>query len=238
MAEFLNEILPAYVNYGASFKQSHAVQIHGTQNGDEFRRLLHPFVRLDYQFIYEQDTSLILEEVVDFYQKANGSFRSFRVKDFADFSTNNFVDIPTAQDMKCIPCDANGIEIDPLTTAFSNAKLIRWYGDQGDIYCARRYLKKPIEGTVRVSTYNDIDGFVELTEKASFGDMVSDSDFIVDYQTGIIETFAEFSDGLTTIFAGCEFHVPCRFEGTPSFALQNWSSMQGNAFTIREVFNP
>lgn len=239
MAQFLDEILPAYVNYGASFKQSHAVQIHGTQNGDEFRRLLHPLVRLDYQFTYEQDKTLILEEVIDFYQKTNGSFRSFRVKDFSDNTTNNFVDTPTAQDMLCVPCTVAGVEIDPVSTPFSYAKLIRWYGDPTDPYCARRYLKKPIQGTVRVSTYTSIDGYIELTEKATSGDMVSDSDFTVDYTTGIIETYKEFSDsGETKLYAGCEFHIPCRFEGTPSFALQNWSSIQGSAFAIKEVFNP
>ncbi len=237
MAQFLNERLPVYVEYGASFKQNHAVQITGVQNGDEYRKLVHPFIKLDYQFAYKQNSQMVLEEVVNFYQKANGSFRTFRVRDWADFSTKDFVKPPTPEDMRCIPCDVNGLEVDVATSFYSYAKLIRWYGDFTDPYCARRYIKKPVQGTVRVSKLVD-DVYVEMTEKETDGEMVDDMDFTVDYTTGIIHTFQEFVDFESVIYAGCEFDIPCRFDAAPSFAIQDWSTLQGSSFAIIEVFNP
>jgi len=227
MAEFLDELLPANISYGASFKQNHAVQIHSVQNGDEFRRLLHPFVRLDYEFAYENNQQDIIEDVINFYQRTNGSFRAFRVKDTADFSTNNFTGIPTKSDMLCIACDSLGVQLSPDATEAYYFKLVRWYGDSADPYCARRIIKKPVAGTVKVSLYDGVSVYTELTVT---------TDFTVDYSTGIIAMVAPQAPNL--IYAGCEFDIPCRFDGAPSFAISDWATIKGNSFRIREVFNP
>lgn len=229
MGQFIEERLPAYVKYGASFKQNHATQITSIQNGDEYRRLLHPFVKLDYQFAYEQNTQRMIDEVITFYQRTNGAFRGFRVKDWADYSTNNFVDTPTPQDMFCIPCTSDGVELAP-GDFISYAKLVRWYGDYTDPLCARRNIKKPVVGTVRVSLYDSV--------AASFTEIFEGTDFTIDTTTGIIALTTTITDPDISVFAGCEFDIPCRFDGSPSFSLHDFATIQGNSFSIKEIFNP
>lgn len=139
MAEFLEERLPVCVAYGASVGQQHAVEITKTAGGNEYRRLLHPYVQLSYDVSYEMRARDVREQVFALYERANGTFRGFRVKDFKDFTTNNYVDLPTGLDQ---PLD----EVSPGVY-----QLMRWYGQPGDPLCARRRLRKPVAGTVKLA---------------------------------------------------------------------------------------
>jgi len=218
MAEFLEELLPTLVEYGASFKQSHAVQIQTVQNGDEFRRLMHPFVRLDYQLAFKYLEDYIMENVVTFYQKTNGSFRGFRVRDLADYSTNNFKDTPTSSDMRCICLDDDG-------TDGTQFQIVRWYGDSTDPYCSRRLIKKPVVDTVLVSTNYPTEA-----------DLVLTTDYTINYTTGIITTTSPRPKN--SIFAGCLFDIPCRFDGSPSTSFSSYGQLSATGYHIREIFNP
>lgn len=219
MAEFLNEQFPIEVEYGASFKHTHAVQIQTTQSGDEFRRLLHPFVRLDYQVSFKQLESWVMDEVISFYQRTNGPFRGFRVKDLADYSTNDYKLAPTSSDMRCIPLNDGG---GATATQF---QIVRWYGDSNDAYCARRYIKKPVAGTV-----------VASTNSPSHADLVLTTDYTVDYTTGIITTTT--ARPKNSIYAGCEFDVPCRFDGEPSSGFSGYDVLSVSGISLIEIFNP
>lgn len=138
MAEFLEERLPVCVAYGASVGQQHAVQITKTAGGNEYRRLLHPYVQLSYDVSYLMRARDVREQVFALYERANGAFRGFRVKDFKDFTTNNYVDPPTALDQPLVQVSVGVYQ------------LMRWYGDPQDVKCARRRLHKPLAGSVTV----------------------------------------------------------------------------------------
>jgi uncharacterized protein (TIGR02217 family) len=138
MSEFLEERLPGCISYGASFRQRHAVRTVTTAGGNEYRSLRHPFVQLFYDIAYERPAKVIREQILDLYERCNGTFRGFRVKDFKDFTTHNYVDPPTALDQPM------------LLVSDGVYQLMRWYGDPQDPTCARRRLRKPVAGTVLV----------------------------------------------------------------------------------------
>ncbi|MCY1298597.1 hypothetical protein D9M68_425050 [compost metagenome] len=141
MSEFLEERLPVCISYGASFKQRHAVETVTTAGGNEYRRLRHPFVQLFYDIAYARPAKTVREQILDLYERCNGPFRGFRVKDFKDFTTHNYVDAPTAFDQPMLQ------ESPTIPGVY---QLMRWYGNPADPSCARRRLRKPVAGTVLV----------------------------------------------------------------------------------------
>ena len=231
MPAFLEERFPVHFEYGASFKQKHAVQIQTTQSGAEFRRLLHPFVRLDYQVSFKDIEADIMSEVVSFYQRTNGSYRGFRVRDLADYSTNDFKGVPTSSDMKMIPCDEDGVILSAsqIATGYTHAFYVRWYGDQTDTECSRRYLKK-INDDNHDPVLSYYDGVSIYT------DLVIDTDFTVDVDTGIITLAVARTDD--DLYGGCEFDIPCRFDDEPNNAFSQYDILTVSGISIIEIFNP
>jgi len=138
MAQFLEERLPVAIDYGGSFSEEHATEVTSTVGGDEYRSLKHPFVKLSYDISYARQIDFVRDKVLDLYSRCNGSLRGFRVKDFKDFTTNKFTLPPTATDQPM------------LLVAPGVYQLMRWYGDPSDPLCARRRLRKPVAGTVKV----------------------------------------------------------------------------------------
>lgn len=162
---FLDERFPIDVNYGATFSHIHSVDVTTTVDGSEFRTLNHPYVRLNYDVTYENCLDEAMDAVADLYDRANGKYRAFRVKDLTDYSTNDHRKTPTALDMPLYRPGAS-------TQIY---QLVRWYGEPTDPECARRVIKKPVSGTVKIAN----DG-VEQVEGV---------DYTVDYSTGLV-TFA------------------------------------------------
>lgn len=138
MAQFIEERLAVEIDYGGSFSENHAVQLVETVGGDEYRSLQHPFVKLSYDISYERGTKFVRDKVLNLYSRCNGMFRGFRVKDHKDFTTNNYNQTPTAVDQPM------------LLVAPGVYQLMRWYGNPSDPLCARRRLRKPVAGTVKV----------------------------------------------------------------------------------------
>ena len=231
MGLFLNEQLPLYVNYGGSFKQTFAIKRQDSQNGDEFRNQIHNKVRLDYNFSYDEDQDIVTSDIIDFYHKVNGEFGVFRVRDWSDFSTNGFTGVPTSSDVQCLP-------FDPTATGIIDSwKIVRWYdnGTLDETNSARRDILLPVVGTVKLSYTGGVSPPYELVET---------TDFTVNYSTGEITIVnlaaAPFTpDGpiAGTIFGGCEFDIPCRFNGTPSVAFAYHNGLVVSGANIREVFN-
>lgn len=175
MSHFIEERLPVCINYGASFSQQPAVQITKTAGGNEYRSLRHPFVQLAYDVAYERPAKFIREQILDLYHRCNGTFRGFRLKDFKDYTTNNYVDPPTALDqpMQLVNPTVPGVY-----------QIMRWYGDPADTLCARRRIRKPVSGTVLVGVS---------------GDELPASQWSVDNTTGLVTMAANKSRSITAI---------------------------------------
>lgn len=175
MGYFLEERLPLCIKYGASFSENHAVTTVETVSGDEYRSLQHPFVRLTYDVSYERPTKFIMGEILSLYSRANGSFRGFRVMDHKDFTTNNYSLPPTAMDQ-------------PMVLVMPGVyQLMRWYGVATDPLAARRRLRKPVAGTVKVG----VGGAIYPAGMWS-----------VDYTTGLVTLAAGRSFAITAIAKG------------------------------------
>ena len=233
---FLEERLPEYISYGANFKHKHAVQIQTTQNGDEFRRMLHPFLKVDYQVTFKNDANLIMGDIVNFYQKTNGKLRGFRFKDFADFSTNNYVDAPTSTDMPILE-----VGFFPATEYVRTCRVVRYYGNPDNPYCIRRIIKKIVAGTLLIRHDNGVDEPIDLVE---------DEDFTLS-ENGLISLTGWYQDGsdplhptigyhpqVGTLTAGCEFDIPCRFDSEPTTTFINANGMEVTGISLSEIFNP
>lgn len=159
MAQFLEERLPATISYGGSFSEDHAVNTVETVGGDEYRSLRHPFVRLSYDISYARNIGFVRDKVLNLYARANGMYRGFRVKDFKDFTTNAYILAPTALDQ-------------PMQLVTPGVyQLMRWYGSPTDPQAARRRLRKPVAGTVKI---------------AFGGQVVPNDQVTIDYTTGLV----------------------------------------------------
>lgn len=138
MGLFLDERLPTEINYGGSYNENHAVSIVTTSGGSEYRSLRHPFVVLSLDITFAREETFVRDKILSLYARANGMFRGFRVKDHKDFTTNKAVKPPTASDMPMIKINDDAYQ------------MVRWYGDPTDPMCARRIIRKPVAGTIKV----------------------------------------------------------------------------------------
>lgn len=142
MVSFLEERLPENIDYGSSFASNYANNIINTIGGNEYRSQLHPFIKATLTVDFERQTNFVVSEIVDLNNRAGGTLRGFRVLHPVDFSTNNYRDNPTAFDQGLILDDPSVPGV---------YQLMRWYGDSTDPECARRRIRKPQAGTVKVA---------------------------------------------------------------------------------------
>jgi uncharacterized protein (TIGR02217 family) len=135
---FLNERFPEDINYGSGFSTNHAARIVTTAGGSEYRSLDHPYIKasLDVDFTRQRDD--IINRIIALNLRANGTFRGFRVKNFLDFSTNNYRAAPTAFDQPMQLISAGVYQV------------MRWYGNPADAQASRRRIRKPVAGTTTV----------------------------------------------------------------------------------------
>lgn len=156
---FLEERFPEDINYGSGFATTHAARIVTTAGGSEFRSLDHPYIKssLDVDFTRQRDE--VITRIIALNQRANGTFRGFRVKNYLDFSTNNFRGVPTAFDQ-------------PMVSLGSGVyQITRWYGTYTDPLASRRRIRKPVSGTALIGVN---------------GEVHSSSLYTVDYTTGLV----------------------------------------------------
>lgn len=194
MGEFLEENMRQAANYGSSFTVTDAVEKTGSAEGNEVRRLRHPFNQMHIDVAYDQ-SSAVGRELVNLWYRANGTYRGFRFTNWLDFSTNNFVSPPTAFDMRLVEAGDTGFTF----------VLERIYGydnnlDAGyaDSKVARRRIFKPIQDTVKV-------GLQSLTRSLSVGQTQLD----IDYTTGTVELLSNPQTAITWIENGATTVVHC-----------------------------
>lgn len=145
MVAFLEERLPENIDYGSSFASNYANNIINTIGGNEYRSQLHPFIKATLTVDFERQTNFVVSEIVDLNNRAGGTLRGFRVLHPVDFSTKNYRDNPTAFDQGLILDDPSVPGV---------YQLMRWYGNSADPECARRRIRKPQAGTVKVAIAN------------------------------------------------------------------------------------
>ena len=140
---FLEELITEKLLYGSSFSESYAVQVSETQAGNSHRKLWHPYPLARYNVnLFDLDAT-IRASAVDLYQRSGGMFGGFRAKHFEDFSTNNYIDVPTYNDQRA------------LITTGTSYQIIRWYGPETDSSSTRRRVKKPVVDSVLVGIRDD-----------------------------------------------------------------------------------
>lgn len=164
---FLEERFPEDINYGSGFSDSHSVNIVNTVGGDEYRSLRHPYLQtsLDVDFTRQRDD--IINRIIALNRRANGTYRGFRVKNFLDYSTNDFRKAPTAYDQ-------------PMTSLGSGQyQIMRWYGNPADTTASRRRIRKPVSGSALVGVN---------------GTIYPEAHRTIDYTTGIV-TFTSNKTG-------------------------------------------
>ena len=135
---FLNERLDDKFLNGSSWSFRHAAETVTTANGNEYRRLRHPYVEAMLEVDFTKLRQDMLAQVVQFNHKTNGVYRAFRVKNPIDFSTNSYVATPTFADQPMLKLTGGQYQV------------MRWYGDYNDAECARRRIRKPVSGSVLV----------------------------------------------------------------------------------------
>lgn len=145
MGAFIEERLPLEIDYGSSFGEQYAVDVIETANGNEYRKLIHPFPKLRTDISYNlREQMSVLDDVLDLYHRCYGKYAGFRVRNLADFSTNGYIGAPTAFDQQLKPISAGVYQ------------LRKEYGDGPtiDIGKPERTIFKPVSGTVLVGIRN------------------------------------------------------------------------------------
>jgi uncharacterized protein (TIGR02217 family) len=147
MAEFLEERLAMNIDKKSSWGESYEVEVTETDNGNEYRRLLHPYPRLRYDVSYElRDSLFLLDRVIDLYHRCYGKYAGFRVLNLSDHSTNNHNQPPTNQD-ETLTLISTGVY-----------QMIRTYGDPAKPVLAigrpKRTIFKPVSGSTLISINN------------------------------------------------------------------------------------
>lgn len=188
--QFLDERASVEIDYGSGLGQSYNVSNTTTSSGDSYGIIKSPYPVLRYDLGYNnRKQSFNTEEMIDLFHRSGGTFGGFRLKDYTDFSTNNYVDEPTFTDQQALE-----------TGNADEWQIIRWFGTQGDITQTRRRIRKPVDGTALVGV-----GGLELT-----------AGFTVDYSTGLIQ-FVDEVDTIVGITQAAEAVID--FGGAHSYTV-------------------
>jgi len=220
---------PNNISYGSQGGPSYSTTIVGTETGIEHRLSRWSTPRRKYNVAYGIKTYQDLQDVIEHYMAVKGSYYSFRYKDWLDYST-----IATDGGGGGAYSNEGGISDEPLAKNYGADVVGGGAGGYGfQVQLKKRYCVTNTEtyteadGTVITPHRNTTGCFTRIITKpvlntVKLGVMSSDngtvysigsSNFEVDYRTGVCTL-----NGITvatgdTIFGGCQFDVPVRFEG-------------------------
>lgn len=178
---FLEERLNVCIDYGSSYGERYSVDEVAVRNGNSYRTLNHPYpvFRHDIGFTGNND-DWVLSHIVDLFHRSGGRFGGFRVKNPAEYTTNDYIESPTFSDQVCT--DLGG----------QKYQIVRWYGTQGASDATRRRIRKPVAGTVAVGIRDEYGNNVEVVEG-------SEGQWQVDETTGVIAFEANKSASVSGI---------------------------------------
>lgn len=144
---FLNEQISLCARYGSSYSESFDVSHYEDIGKNEYSHIFSPYPQLGYELSFVNgDKEGLAREISDLYKKAMGTFRPFRVKHYAEFTTHNKTQAPTALDQRLI---------DLLNFKY---QLVTWYDTPGS-QAPRRLILKPVQDSVLIA----IDGIEVFT---------------------------------------------------------------------------
>lgn len=207
---FLEERLPC-ANVSSSYGDAFSVQVSATLM-NRYAVLRHPYVVSRFSLTFPNKTiEEQLDQTIKFFHRIGGMAGGFRFKNISDFTSNDYTQAPTDHDQLCVHLTGNQYQ------------LTRWY-DTAGLDVPRRKIKKPVYGTVILSTY---DG-AHYTPKL---------DFTVDTTTGIVTVTSPLSSH-QTLYAGFEFDIPVQFEADLSDMEWKGAGILSNAINLVEVLNP
>lgn len=213
---FLEERISVALRYDNTYHDDYAVTI--TQSGgasdtqaSEYRQLNHPFPRRRFSIPYQLDKAQLNADILNMYHRAYGKFAGFRAKHYDDFTTNNYVNAPTAFDE---PLARVGTGIYQLQKRYGIDKTALGIG------YPKRTIFKPVTGTVLIA----VNGVPQP------------SGWTVDTTTGKV-TFSVDPGVGATVTGGCEFDIPVRFDG-PVQVQQNHKTSRFVSVELIELLNP
>lgn len=194
MGAFLEERLSVAVKYGASYGDDYAVDIVRSANGNEYRRLLHPFPIREFQFAFDAKATTLYQNIANTYHRAFGRYAAFRVKCLDDYTTNNQISAPTALDQTLATLS--------LGATYQLQKIYGAGGTPLSIGRPYRTIFKPVAGTTLVAISNV---------------PIRTADWSVDTTTGIVTFAADVTTGIS--ITGVTKANPCviTFSSPPPF---------------------
>lgn len=180
MGQFIEERLPVQVDYGAEFSEQYAVKISESANGNEYRSLTHPFPKMRYDIGYEMRADdWVIKNVLDLYHRCFGRFAGFRVRNTADFSSNQYVGVPTFNDQPMQLVSAGVYQLQKAYGAAGKPTL--------SIGRPVRTVFKPVAGTVTIGVG---------------GTLLPTAQYALDVTTGIVTMAANKSRSIAGITKG------------------------------------
>jgi uncharacterized protein (TIGR02217 family) len=170
---FIEDSFPSDYDYGSGFETDYAVDVVTTIGGAEYRSQRHPYpiLKLDIDFTRQRDD--VIKRILDLNNRAGGMMDAFRVKNWNEYSTNNYRDTPTALDQP--------VSVDAATGKY---QLMRWYGNPAVATCRRRRIRKPVAGSALIGVG---------------GAAYPVGQFTVDYTTGLVTVSANKARAITGI---------------------------------------
>jgi uncharacterized protein (TIGR02217 family) len=204
---YLEERINLCARYGSGYEEGFVVSHTEDIGGSEYSRLYHPYPKLRYQLDYTNGAREgLAKEITDLFKRCAGTMHYFRVKHYAEFTTNNKTQAPTAQDQLLIQL--------PAPVGEFIFQLVTWYGSTAIPWTARRLITKPSIFTVKIA----IDG-VE----------VDSSLYFVDQLTGTVHFY---DDPVGVVTGGCEFDIPMRFAADYSGTFNNLNVLSASMSLI------
>jgi uncharacterized protein (TIGR02217 family) len=213
MAEFLEERLPLTVRLGASTEDDYAVEITTTAAGAEYRRLVHGLPMRRFRVKFTMAQADLTARVASLYHRVNGRYAGFRVRCLDDFSTRaDGRSAPTAIDHE-LPRLSAGV--------YQLRKRYGVGGTPSSLGLPVRTIYKPVAGTV-VLAKNGVTIVAGITVNAVNGQVtIAPAPLITD-----------------TITGGCEFDLPCRFDGPLQVTSRGGEARDTAEFDLIELLSP
>lgn len=207
---FLEDRMSVEIAYGSKFSERYSVSKHTDVGQNDYRRLIDPRPRASCNLIFQNRShKFSLERVIDLFHRCGGTFGGFRVKNYTNYSTNNYQGVPTALDQRL-----------RVTSTPGEWQIVQWYGDPVET-SPRRLIKKPVPGTVRVAKNG-----VELV-----------AGWAVDNTTGRV-TFTAAPEPGDVLTAGCYFDFPMSFQDDLDDIDLTDVDMISLQVTLVEILNP